>query len=268
VRISDLVWVGSDPLLPATRPSCLATSGLPRGLLPLHSSIRTRFECGQVSAVNKPEPIDLSTLQRPPSKSFENGLARDSADLSSLTDADIIFGKIAHGCRLTIMLPYRSSIRSGANMRPATARRAPVPWLNESRCARDDLENASPGQADCLAFFIALVRSTNGKENASNVSSVASISTSQPSKTAERGRPHRQPPLDSSISPDNTRSIGVGRGERHGRGAILRHRPCRRTAMSPPSSAACARTDCVQAESEGEAVQIALEMLESGKSVM
>jgi Resolvase, N terminal domain len=87
VRISDLVWVGSDPLLPATRPSCLATSGLPRGLLPLHSSIRTRFECGQVSAVNKPEPIDLSTLQRPPSKSFENGLARDSADLSSLTDA-------------------------------------------------------------------------------------------------------------------------------------------------------------------------------------
>jgi hypothetical protein len=105
--------------------------------------------------VNKPEPIDLSTLQRPPSKSFENGLARDSADLSSLTYADIIFGKIVHDCRLTIMLPYRSSIRSGANMRPATAREATVPWLNESRCARDDLENASPGQADCLTFFIA-----------------------------------------------------------------------------------------------------------------
>src|SRR5215510_3575063 len=41
------------------------------------------------------------------------------------------------------------------DQRPATAREATVPWLNESRCAREDLENASHGQADCLAFFIA-----------------------------------------------------------------------------------------------------------------
>jgi hypothetical protein len=63
-----------------------------------------------------------------------------------------------------------------------------------------NLENASHGQADCLAFFICpwCVPPT-GKENASNVSSVASISTSQPSKTAERGSPRRQPPLDSSL---------------------------------------------------------------------
>src|SRR5262249_33545733 len=40
------------------------------------------------------------------------------------------------------------------DQRPATAREATVPWLNESRCAREDLENASHGQADCLAFFI------------------------------------------------------------------------------------------------------------------
>src|SRR5262249_42342760 len=39
-------------------------------------------------------------------------------------------------------------------MRPATAREATVPWLNESRCARQNLENASHGQADCLAFFV------------------------------------------------------------------------------------------------------------------
>ena len=54
-----------------------------------------------------------------------------------------------------IVLLSASSIRSGANTRPATAREATVPWLNESRCAREDLENASHGQADCLAFFIA-----------------------------------------------------------------------------------------------------------------
>jgi hypothetical protein len=89
---------------------------------------------------------------------------------------------------------------------------------------------------------------------------------------------------DSSLSPDNTRSIGVGRGERHGGGAILRHRPCPRTAICrrPHPRHARGRTGdavmtykveitkvyFVQAEFEGEAVQIALEMLESGKSVM
>ena len=37
---------------------------------------------------------------------------------------------------VVIVLLSASSIRSGANKRPATAREATVPWLNESRCAR------------------------------------------------------------------------------------------------------------------------------------
>src|SRR5215813_365501 len=50
---------------------------------------------------------------------------------------------------------------SGANTRPATAREASflteatVPWLIDSRCAREISKRSTHGQADCLAFFIA-----------------------------------------------------------------------------------------------------------------